>query len=285
MRCRSQWRCKAKTGPVAAQVYALASCLAAKAAGHTSISCTPSPPCYTSNHRHDRALQEIAQPELQPMALEAKAAAALLKYVPLPCDLLPSAIAKLAAGAAADLWAARAASLVFAQVLHLGKKSKSRISMAWRCTCPLSNCARCAGGVKSTMPWNISCNLANISEASQTSGHMRSHGALMCSHSFHLAAGPVSVLTSLACAAVPVVPAHFRADGRAGGRAARPGDQRAGRPQAGGWRAGGRHTLRHAQGAPGCAGLQRVCLLVTQSQTRMTHLVAARIPCVLAPNV
>ena len=50
------------------------------------------------------------------MALEAKAAAALLKYVPLPADLLPAAIAHLSTGAAADLWAARAAALVFAQV-------------------------------------------------------------------------------------------------------------------------------------------------------------------------
>lgn len=62
------------------------------------------------------AEQEIAQPELQPMALEAKAAAALLKYVPLPADLLSAAVAHLATGAAADLWAARAAALVFAQV-------------------------------------------------------------------------------------------------------------------------------------------------------------------------
>ena len=50
------------------------------------------------------------------MALEAKAAAALLKYVPLPAGLLPAAIAKLATGATADSWAARAAALVFAQV-------------------------------------------------------------------------------------------------------------------------------------------------------------------------
>ena len=66
------------------------------------------------------AEQEIAQPELQPMALEAKAAAALLKYVPLPADLLPAAIAQLATGATADLWAARAAALVFAQVPIFG---------------------------------------------------------------------------------------------------------------------------------------------------------------------
>ena len=63
------------------------------------------------------APQEIPQPELQPLALEAKAAAALLKYVPLPARLLPGAIGHLAAGAAAGLWAARAAALVFAQYL------------------------------------------------------------------------------------------------------------------------------------------------------------------------
>ena len=60
-------------------------------------------------------IQELPQPELQPLATEAKLAASLLKYLPLPAALLPPATDALAEGTRADMWPARAAALVFAQ--------------------------------------------------------------------------------------------------------------------------------------------------------------------------
>ena len=60
-------------------------------------------------------MQELPQPELQPLSLEAKAAAALVKYLPLPKHLLPATVATLQKGVGAPLWTARAAALVFAQ--------------------------------------------------------------------------------------------------------------------------------------------------------------------------
>ena len=62
------------------------------------------------------AVQELPQPELQPLATEAKLATSLLKYLPLPAALLPQATSALAEGTRADLWPTRAAALVFAQV-------------------------------------------------------------------------------------------------------------------------------------------------------------------------
>ncbi len=63
-------------------------------------------------------MQEVPQTELQPLSAEAKAAVALLKYLPLPAALLPRATATLSDGVRASLWPTRAAALVFAQVRH-----------------------------------------------------------------------------------------------------------------------------------------------------------------------
>ena len=63
--------------------------------------------------------QELPQPELQPLAMEAKSAAVLLKYLPLPAAVLPRALATLSDGVRAELWPARAAALVFVQVADL----------------------------------------------------------------------------------------------------------------------------------------------------------------------
>ncbi len=65
--------------------------------------------------------QELPQPELQPLATEAKGALALLKYLPLPAALLPQVAAALSEGVRAELWPARAAALVFAQVQCLNR--------------------------------------------------------------------------------------------------------------------------------------------------------------------
>lgn len=65
--------------------------------------------------------QEVPQTELQPLSAEAKAAVALLKYLPLPAGLLPRATSILSDGVRANLWPTRAAALVFAQVQHLFK--------------------------------------------------------------------------------------------------------------------------------------------------------------------
>ncbi len=107
---------KAPQRPAAAlEAEAAMACAAPVHAGlaHCGWSCAPG----GLPQRAPPRTQEIPQPELQPLALEAKAAAALLKYVPLPARLLPGAIGHLAAGAGAELWAARAAALVFAQYL------------------------------------------------------------------------------------------------------------------------------------------------------------------------
>ena len=48
--------------------------------------------------------------------MEAKSAAVLLKYLPLPAPVLPRALATLSEGVRAELWPARAAALVFVQV-------------------------------------------------------------------------------------------------------------------------------------------------------------------------
>jgi hypothetical protein len=61
-------------------------------------------------------LQEGPQPELQRLSTEAKAAVALLKYLPLTSQLLPRASRILQDTAHLDLWPARGAALVFAQV-------------------------------------------------------------------------------------------------------------------------------------------------------------------------
>ena len=65
--------------------------------------------------------QEMAAPELQRLALEAKGAAAILKYLPATAELLPQVVETLAALSAHQLWPARAAALVFVQVSMLLK--------------------------------------------------------------------------------------------------------------------------------------------------------------------
>jgi len=60
-------------------------------------------------------MQEMAAPELQPLALEAKSDAAILKYLPLPAELVGGVVDTLAQAAAAELWPTRAAALAFSQ--------------------------------------------------------------------------------------------------------------------------------------------------------------------------
>lgn len=58
----------------------------------------------------------MAAPELQRLALEAKSAAAILKYLPVTSALLPEVVETLKSVSAHPLWPARAAALVFVQV-------------------------------------------------------------------------------------------------------------------------------------------------------------------------
>ncbi|KAK9818405.1 hypothetical protein WJX72_012161 [[Myrmecia] bisecta] len=60
-------------------------------------------------------IQELAEPELQPLSMEAKAAAALLKYLPLPPGLVPVITQTLREAPGLEPWAARAAALVYTQ--------------------------------------------------------------------------------------------------------------------------------------------------------------------------
>lgn len=63
--------------------------------------------------------QEMAAPELQRLALEAKSAAAILKYLPATAELLPRVVDTLEALSMHQLWPARAAALVFVQASAL----------------------------------------------------------------------------------------------------------------------------------------------------------------------
>ena len=58
----------------------------------------------------------MAAPELQPLALEAKSDAAILKYLPLPAQQVGGVVDTLSQAAAAELWPTRAAALAFSQV-------------------------------------------------------------------------------------------------------------------------------------------------------------------------
>ena len=58
----------------------------------------------------------MAAPELQPLALEAKSDAAILKYLPLPAEQVGGVVDTLSQAAAAELWPTRAAALAFSQV-------------------------------------------------------------------------------------------------------------------------------------------------------------------------
>lgn len=61
-------------------------------------------------------VQELASPNLQQLALEAKSAAALLKYLPLPVAELPGVVACVSSFKDAEAWFSRGAALVYAQV-------------------------------------------------------------------------------------------------------------------------------------------------------------------------
>mmetsp|Transcript_1445 Transcript_1445/g.4175 ORF Transcript_1445/g.4175 Transcript_1445/m.4175 type:complete len:1599 (-) Transcript_1445:123-4919(-) len=61
------------------------------------------------------SVQEMPDPDLQPLAMDAKTAFALLKYVPVPRDVLPSVMASLRSAREAVSWHARASSLVYMQ--------------------------------------------------------------------------------------------------------------------------------------------------------------------------
>ena len=60
--------------------------------------------------------QEVPQPELQPLSMEAKGATAVLKYLQLQADLLPPVTHTLQQAAQVDLWATRGAALAYTQV-------------------------------------------------------------------------------------------------------------------------------------------------------------------------
>ena len=60
-------------------------------------------------------IQEMPDPDLQPLAMEAKTAFALLKYLPVKRDLIPRVIDILCKTRTSDPWHARAAALVFMQ--------------------------------------------------------------------------------------------------------------------------------------------------------------------------
>ena len=60
-------------------------------------------------------IQEMPDPDLQPLAMEAKTAFALLKYLPVKRDLIPHVVDILCKTRASDPWHARAAALVFMQ--------------------------------------------------------------------------------------------------------------------------------------------------------------------------
>ena len=66
-----------------------------------------------------RVVQEMASPELQSLALEAKKAAALVKYMPLPGDQLPNVARILGAAPSMQPWMARGSALAFMQVSNL----------------------------------------------------------------------------------------------------------------------------------------------------------------------
>ena len=61
--------------------------------------------------------QELTAPEVQPLALEAKTAAALVKYVHWPARLLPQLADLVGSAPSLEPWMARGAALAFAQVL------------------------------------------------------------------------------------------------------------------------------------------------------------------------
>ena len=65
------------------------------------------------------SLQEMASPELQSLALEAKKAAALVKYMPLPAQQLPEIARTLARAPQLEPWMARGSALAFTQVRPL----------------------------------------------------------------------------------------------------------------------------------------------------------------------
>ena len=61
-------------------------------------------------------LQELTAPDVQPLALEAKAAAAVVKYVHWPVRLLPELNSLIASAPRLEPWTARGAAIAFAQV-------------------------------------------------------------------------------------------------------------------------------------------------------------------------
>lgn len=99
------------------------------------------------------ALQEVPQPELQRLSTEAKAAVALFKYMPLTAADLPHASCILQDTARLDLWPARAAALVYAQVsappkIYLGMLTV----LAIVCMVPSSPALRASCGYAKTLP-------------------------------------------------------------------------------------------------------------------------------------
>ena len=67
------------------------------------------------------AVQEMASPELQSLAMEAKKAAALVKYMPLPVRRLPDVAHVLARAPQLQPWMARGSALAYTQVPRAGQ--------------------------------------------------------------------------------------------------------------------------------------------------------------------
>ena len=75
--------------------------------------------------------QEVPQPELQPLSMEAKSATAVLKYLQLQADLLPPVTRTLQQAAQVDLWATRGAALAYTQVRSERREGGGSRSLLW----------------------------------------------------------------------------------------------------------------------------------------------------------
>ena len=80
-------------------------------------------------------MQEVPQPELQPLSMEAKSATAVLKYLQLQADLLPPVTRTLQQAAHVDLWATRGAALAYTQVRSARGEGGSFRFLPWPGSC------------------------------------------------------------------------------------------------------------------------------------------------------
>ena len=78
-----------------------------------------------------RGVQEVPQPELQPLSMEAKTATAVLKYLQLQAPLLPPVTGMLQEAAQVDLWATRGAALAYTQVWAMSSAASCGYKMSY----------------------------------------------------------------------------------------------------------------------------------------------------------